>query len=528
MADNPIRALLVEDNPGDARLIQEMLSEVGQTAFTLKCADKLSTGLECLEQGDIDVILLDLSLPDSHGFDTFTTVHNQVPAIPVVVLSGLSDEELALKAVGEGAQDYLVKGQVDSNVLARSMRYAVERRRLQDEVERTQQQQLSMRDEFLSHVSHELRTPLTAIHQFNTILLDGLAGELTTEQRDYLDIMLKNVLQLRAMIGDLLQITRAQMGKLAVEPKCTFIPDIINDTIATLSLTAANKNIMLFDEISPDIIPGYVDPERVREILINLIENAIKFTPQNGTITIRAEVFKKDPNFLCLSVTDTGQGISPEEMENIFGYLYQIEDSTEASRKGLGLGLYICKTLVSLHGGRIWVESEIGQGSTFYFTLPVFALAGLLNPVLTAKLPLSRSVALLTVEVFPARRRRLTKVDEVLLRQVWEILDRAPISNKDLLLPRLTQTNMGEAFFIVSCSDQHGADGLAERIQDQLTSYKDLRNAGLNVEVSSSIVDVPSAKKNKTLPQLVMDVETSIEELVRSSITEFTRKEKLI
>jgi len=134
MSERPIKILLIEDNPGDARLIREMLSEMRDTSFDLECTKNLSTGLESLKRGRFDVVFLDLSLPDSHGFETFTTLHTKISQIPIIVLSSLDDEELAIKAVREGAQDYLVKGHVNSELLERSMHYAIERQRMLDEL----------------------------------------------------------------------------------------------------------------------------------------------------------------------------------------------------------------------------------------------------------------------------------------------------------------------------------------------------------------------------------------------------------
>ena len=124
-----IKVLLIEDNPGDTRLIKEMLAQARGVIFDLECADRLSAGLKRIGGGGIDIVLLDLSLPDNHGFDTFMEVQAKAPDVPIIVMSGQDDEELAVKAVQEGAQDYLVKGQVDSNLLVRSIRYAIERQR---------------------------------------------------------------------------------------------------------------------------------------------------------------------------------------------------------------------------------------------------------------------------------------------------------------------------------------------------------------------------------------------------------------
>jgi DNA-binding NtrC family response regulator len=136
MDSEGIKVLLIEDNPGDARLIQEMLAEPGEASFQVEYADRLSRGLEHLENGGVDVVLLDLSLPDGQGLDAFDKVQAQVPAVPVVVLTGFDDETLAVEAMHHGAQDYLVKGDVDSTVLYRAVRYSVERKRAVEDAKR--------------------------------------------------------------------------------------------------------------------------------------------------------------------------------------------------------------------------------------------------------------------------------------------------------------------------------------------------------------------------------------------------------
>ncbi len=139
MDSKTIRVLLIEDNPGDARLIREILAEAKGNQFEFERADRLSTGLECLAAGGVDVVLLDLGLPDSVGFDTFARVYVQVLEAPIIVLTGLADESLAVKAVREGAQDYLVKGQVDSDLLSRTIRYAIERKRAEEELRNSEE-----------------------------------------------------------------------------------------------------------------------------------------------------------------------------------------------------------------------------------------------------------------------------------------------------------------------------------------------------------------------------------------------------
>ena len=204
--------LLIEDNPGDADLVRLRLVE-GQSPVKVNCVNRLSDGLASLTRETPSLVLLDLNLPDSHGAETFRRLMEHSPNVPVVVLSGQDDEALAMKAVHHGVQDYLVKGNLSSKNLERAMRYAVERQALLRSLEIAQKQQLEFKNQFLSHVSHELRTPLTCIHQYVTLLLDGIAGPVAPDQADHLKTILKSVNQLHAMIRDLLEATPRTAGK---------------------------------------------------------------------------------------------------------------------------------------------------------------------------------------------------------------------------------------------------------------------------------------------------------------------------
>ncbi len=188
MSDQSTHVLLIEDNPGDADLVRLRLVE-GKSAVNVSYAGKLSDGLASLAKHVPSVVLLDLNLPDSHGAETFRRVLEKAPNVAVVILSGQDDEALAMKALHQGVQDYLVKGSITSSALDRAMRYAIERQALLRSLEMSRNQQLEFKNQFLSHVSHELRTPLTCIHQFVSILLDGIAGEISPEQKDHLGTM---------------------------------------------------------------------------------------------------------------------------------------------------------------------------------------------------------------------------------------------------------------------------------------------------------------------------------------------------
>jgi PAS domain S-box-containing protein len=247
-----------------------------------------------------------------------------------------------------------------------------ERRTVAIAKEAVQQERMGLREKFLSHVSHELRTPLTAAYFFVTNVLDGLFGDLNPEQHEHLSHGVDNLDQLTGMVGDLLEITRSETHKLsAVAQRVS--PSVLSvEALSTCRRNAVAADVQLTSLVPPDLPFLWADPGRVRQILINLLDNGIKFTPAGGTVSLSCASRVEDEGFLCFSVTDTGYGISQENLELVFDRLAQVESPLIASRSGLGLGLHIAKELVTLHGGRIWVESQLGRGSTFLYLTNIF------------------------------------------------------------------------------------------------------------------------------------------------------------
>jgi PAS domain S-box-containing protein len=332
---------------------QEMIAHA--KALTLELGTKIGSGFEAL------VFKASRGIEDIYELTYIRKDGSRFPAVVSVTALRDADDEI----IG-----YLLIG---TDNTARKHAEG-ERTKLENALEQLRQDQMRFKDEFLSHVSHELRSPLTAIKQFTTILLGGLAGELNKEQREYQQIVLKNIRQLQAMIDDLLEVTRLETGKLTVEPERVSVMIAVTDTFNTLKGSARAKGVSLSYDLAPNLPSVHADPTRLRQILIILLDNAIKFTPEGGSVTIKALVLKPDTRLLLLEVSDTGVGIDPHITESIFERLYQVSERTEGSRKGLGLGLYICKELVMRQGGTIWAERRPQKGSTFSFTLPVFSL----------------------------------------------------------------------------------------------------------------------------------------------------------
>lgn len=514
MSDQPTHVLLIEDNPGDADLVRLRLVE-GKSAVDVNCVDRLSEGLASLARKQPSVVLLDLNLPDSQGAETFRKVLEKAPDVPVVILSGHDDENLAIKALHQGVQDYLVKGSFTSAGLDRAMRYAVERQALLRSLEMSRKQQLEFKNQFLSHVSHELRTPLTCIHQFVTILLDGLAGEVSPEQRDHLRTILKSVNQLGAMVRDLLEATRAESGKIRIEPRCVSIVDLIHPAVAMMQAAAREKRVGLEVGLDNTLPFVHADPDRVLEILINLIDNAIKFTPAGGAVTVQACPVPSDPDFAYISVADTGCGVATEAKALIFERLYQDPNAVDNSRKGLGLGLFIAKELVGLHGGRIWFASESGEGSTFSFTLPLYSLAKLLFPVITHHGRLRDAVVLVKVVLRPRSKTPRGRWKEICQRCL-ETLQRCVYLDKDLVLPPMATVGLEETFFVVASTDMARVPIMTTRIHEQLEKVADLNGNG-ELELSAAALTLPDSESGDPLEKQVQEVANSVTEAVRTA-----------
>jgi PAS domain S-box-containing protein len=384
--------------------------------------------------------------------------------------------------------------------------------------EQSRQDQMRFKDEFLSHVSHELRSPLTAIKQFTTILLGGLAGELNREQSEYQQIVLKNIQQLQSMIGDLLEVTRLETGKLNIEPESVSIVDAVTDALNTLQVTARAQGVTLSCHVPPGLSSAHADQTRLRQILIILLDNAIKFTLGSGAVTVRARQLPHDPRFLLLEVSDTGCGICPEMIERIFERLSQESKSTHTSRKGLGLGLYICRELVTRQGGRIWANSQLQKGSTFSFTLPVFSLNNLIAPLLKNDQWPTESVALVAVEMGLLRAPRSKESEEERCHEARGLIQGCLMPNLDVLLPKMGSGGNAERFFVAAFADDKGAAVLAKRIREQFDRLTHLKLTGQTLSVSYTMLHPPSRRVGASTKDIVTTMATHLEESVNSRI----------
>ena len=397
-----VQILIVEDSAGDAEIIALELEEAAEVNFQVEHVTRLSQAKARLERGGVQAVLLDLGLPDSQGMDTFELARASANHVPIIVLTGLDDEKLGVRAVQAGAQDYLVKGQVSSQLLARSIRYAVEREQArrkiqllnteleQRVVERTRELEASnhalhqaneelkaldrMKTSFIRVTTHELTTPVQVMGG-----MLGVLGLMKPGQHDRfeeaLGIARKGADRLQRMVTRVLEVAQAGAYRQPVQRDLIQPAMLVRQVRDQVAPFAALRNLQLrlnLEEALPDTA---INTAQIRDVLLNLVMNAIKFTPDNGEIVISATNPTEQELLLC--VEDSGTGIPDVDQPHIFDQFFSSFDTLhhasgefEFGRRGIGLGLTIAKEFVELHGGTLWLERSSEEGSCFCFTLP--------------------------------------------------------------------------------------------------------------------------------------------------------------
>lgn len=290
--------------------------------------------------------------------------------LPIIYVTSRLRMKLISQQVWRVVDDLLITPTDRTELLTRirihlrARNYSLELKRQNEELRRLD----TMKDEFLSIISHELRTPINAIMGFGSVLDDELVGALNPEQHRYLQKMLTGSDHLLSLVDELLDLSRIQAGQLHLERAPVDLRALIEQSLAGLAPLAEQKRLHLESHLPEGLPTAMVDGRRLNQVLINLISNAIKFTPEEGTITVRAGL---DGHGLRVEVGDTGIGITDADMTRLFQRFNQVDTSYIRKSGGVGLGLAISKGLVEAHGGEIGVRSEPGRGSTFWFTLPI-------------------------------------------------------------------------------------------------------------------------------------------------------------
>jgi two-component system sensor histidine kinase/response regulator len=370
MTPSAVRVLLVEDNPDDADVLSELIAEIGAREFSLLHVESLRQALPHLENNAVDLVLLDLSLPDCHGRETVTRALAHAPNIPIIVLTGLDDERLGMDAVQAGAQDYLVKSHVDGRLLTRCMRYAIERYRLLAEKTKLIEElgrSNTIKTHFAATMSHELRNTLGVIIMLSELVLQDLSPQLRPEHRQTMQLVNDRAKESLQLIQATLELTRSEATHAHPEAQDICVAELIDQIARDTMLPAQRSDLRIEWQVASALPTLHSDPVKLKMVLKNLLGNAMKFT-DHGNITVAVTA---ENGGLRFSVADTGVGIPPDQLSMLFEPFWQGHGNVSRQAGAAGLGLYIVRRLVEMLGGTIAVDSAPGHGSTFSVRIPL-------------------------------------------------------------------------------------------------------------------------------------------------------------
>ena len=466
-----IRVLLVEDQTDDAHLVIRALQHFSTPRYEVEHVGSLSRATSVALEGNFDAILLRIATPESTRMETIRSFRKVCSVdLPIVILANRDDYKCALEMLAEGIQDYIVKDDLTPSSLSRSILYSIRRHSMWKEIAQANRElenkneHLSklyeMAQQFVDNVSHEFRTPLTVIREFTSIVKDGLDGPVTSKQAHHLEKVIQRTDDLALMVDDMLDISKLEAGLLSVWRRPCCATELVRGIRSLLEGRADAKNIQLDFEVSPCLPLLYCDEEKAGRVIINLTVNALKFTPEGGKVTIWAKPDQSNHG-VVIGVSDSGPGIREEDLEEIFERFQQIESNIRSSTKGFGLGLNIAKELVALNLGKMNVESVVGEGSTFSFTLPAYDTSLLLKKYVgRVEKSINRndvSLSLFSVRILTDALEMDPVVDEFLQRVV---------RGQDLVL------SSGELTWVIlaHCSKQETA-GFINRIEQEWQDF---------------------------------------------------------
>jgi signal transduction histidine kinase len=359
--------LIIEDNPADVRLFKEYIGESGLADSRIHASSTIEEAAKLLGTHCFDIIVVDLSLPGTHGLETLYTSNQLFRRLPIVILSGTDDQEMAKMTVQQGIHDYLVKGKIDVDSLERSINYAIERNKLRQTMEETQKELIKTRqklqqayeklDQFAHAVSHDMRSPVASILGIvNLINSLGIANDtpqmvgMIEKSATHLDKLLKDLLDLLISHSDVTeQATLLNMEEVFAA--------VLNE-VSCQTKEAEAEIVTDFSEVNQVVYPQLI----LHNILLNLLTNAIKFRSNRRKLLVEVKTEKIDADTCCFSIKDNGTGM---DMDHVSERIFTIFKRFHKDVEGKGVGLYMVKSMLEELGGRIEVESAVNQGATF-------------------------------------------------------------------------------------------------------------------------------------------------------------------
>ncbi len=370
--------LVVDDNETNRDVLSRRLERQGYAVAT---AQDGREALAMVRASAFDLVLLDIMMPEMDGYETLRQLKadEKLRHLPVIMISALNELDSVVRCIEMGAEDYLPKP-FNPTLLKARVSACLDKKRghdremrlfaqLQDNYERLQTLE-KMRDDLTHMIIHDLRTPLSSLI-VGLQLMPQLAP-LSETQTECYDIAMRGSQTLLNLINDLLDINRMESGTFVLDVAPLSVAVLVEEATEQIASSTRERQLTLERQVEPDLPLLTGDEDKLRRVLVNLLGNALKFTPSDGTIRVSARRFEfHNRTSVLFSVSDTGEGIPPEAFARIFDKFGQVESRRSGRTMSTGLGLTFCKLAVEAHGGRIWVESTLGQGSTFFFSVPL-------------------------------------------------------------------------------------------------------------------------------------------------------------
>ncbi len=425
------RILVIDDEPGIREGCKRALTPQG---FIVDVAQNGLEGLEKIKADGYDVILLDIMMPGVGGIELLSLIREHDPHAVCIIITGYGTVQLAVSAIKRGAYDFLTKPfTVDDLLLA--VTHGLEHRRLLLEEQRlkaleAETQQLAYEKRkleevekakaaFIRLVTHELQAPIAAIQGYLQLILDGYVEP--EKQRELLEKASARAQEQMALIGDLLTLSKLRDARQREKATDVRLDELLREVLEPFQTQAAEKGVLLRANIEGEIPPVRGIPGEFKSLWTNLISNAIKYTPSGGSVAVS---LRMDDGKIIGRVSDTGIGIPPEARDRLFTEFFRADNAKALALRGTGLGLVIVKQAIENAGGQIWVESELGRGTTFTFTIPITAAKETLpEPVsLEPKKGGRMSLRIIEKSTLPAFVASVMRQYEVVGPQVKEVL----------------------------------------------------------------------------------------------------------
>ncbi|PIP68587.1 MAG: hypothetical protein COW92_00400 [Candidatus Omnitrophica bacterium CG22_combo_CG10-13_8_21_14_all_43_16] len=381
MEKQVIKVFIVDFAPANLSKIKNALSRISGTSYEISWPQIGESILKKVEEEKFDVIIISYDLPNMNGLEVLMDLQYKELSGPIIMTAEARDKEFAPQAIREGAYDCMIREKgfeeglpvVIHNALT-AFRAAKEKERLQKEIaakkveleaaNRKLQQLDKIKSDFVANVAHEFRTPLTIIKGNIDLVNKGGLGSVAPSQKEMLEGAINIVNRLARLVNDLLDISKIESGKMELKKEAVDINKTIEENLVIFDKIIKDKKQKIEKSLAGDLPKISADRDKATQVFVNLLSNAIKYTPESGTIIIKTVNLETE---IMVEISDTGEGMAQEDMDKIFDKFTRV---TAEKKEGTGLGLPIAKDIVSLHKGRIWVKSELGKGSQFYFTLP--------------------------------------------------------------------------------------------------------------------------------------------------------------